>query len=63
MAAGNVTYLIRQPGRAVLPSNFIGLPMMSYYPKSTDWPGGQVKQLAVYFERSLKGDNTLIADS
>jgi hypothetical protein len=46
MSAGNVTYLIRQPGRVVLPSNFIGLPMMTYYPKSRDWPRGQAEQLA-----------------
>lgn len=45
MAAGNVTYLIRQPSRTVLPSNFIGLPMMTYYPKATDWPAGQTTQL------------------
>lgn len=46
MAAGNVTYLIRQPGRLTLPSNFIGLPMITYHPRSPDWPEGQAKQLS-----------------
>jgi hypothetical protein len=46
MGAGNVTYLIRQPGRHVLPSNFIGLPMITYDPQSPDWPEGQAKQLS-----------------
>jgi hypothetical protein len=61
MAAGNITYLIRQPGRAVLPSNFIGLPMMTYYPKSTDWPGGQVKQIGRVLREIVKGHNALMA--
>jgi len=47
MAAGNVTYLIRQPGRLILPSNFNGLPYITYYPQSPDWPKGQAKQLSL----------------
>jgi hypothetical protein len=46
MAAGNVTYLVHQPGRLTLPSNFIGLPTATYHPQSTDWPAGQAKQLS-----------------
>lgn len=54
MATGNVTYLIRRPGRAVLPSNFIGLPIMTYYPKSADWPRGQAKQLGRVLREIVK---------
>jgi len=46
MAAGNVTYLIRQPQKVILPSNFIGLPYVTYNPVAADWPEGQVRQLS-----------------
>jgi hypothetical protein len=46
MAAGNVTYLIRQHGHVSLPSNLIGLPEITYFPNSIDWPEGQARQIA-----------------
>ena len=54
MAAGNVTYLIRQPGRLALPSNFIGLPMTTYHPQSPDWPQGQAKQISRVLREIVK---------
>jgi hypothetical protein len=47
MAAGNVTYLIRQPPKAVLPSNLSGLQYMTYDPTASDWPDGQTKQVSM----------------
>ena len=46
MGSTNLTYLIRQRPEGALPSNFIGLPYLTYDPSAGNWPEGQAKELA-----------------